>query len=51
MLECSHLQVAEVAYVAGFQDPSHFSKAFRKRVGISPRQYRASRAGVAGVPD
>lgn len=51
MLERSHLQVAEVAYVAGFQDPSHFSKAFRKRVGISPRQYRASRAGGAVEPD
>jgi AraC-like DNA-binding protein len=48
LLKRSHLHVAEIAYVVGFQDPSHFSKVFRKRVGISPRQYRESRIGSAG---
>ncbi|MSU66231.1 MAG: AraC family transcriptional regulator [Opitutus sp.] len=45
LLERSHLQVAEIAEVVGFQDPFHFSKVFRKRVGVSPRQFRASRIG------
>ena len=51
MLERSHLKVAEIAYGAGFQDPSYFSKAFRKQVGVSPRQYRATRAGGVREPD
>ena len=51
MLERSHLKVAEIAYGAGFQDPSYFSKAFRKQVGVGPRQYRATRAGGVREPD
>ena len=35
----------EIAGVVGFQDPFHFSKVFRKRIGISPRQFRDSRTG------
>jgi AraC-like DNA-binding protein len=39
----SHLQVAEVANAVGYEDPFQFSKVFRKRSGVSPRQFRDSR--------
>lgn len=34
--------VTAVAYDCGFKDPAHFSRAFRNRFGISPRQFRNS---------
>lgn len=33
--------ISQIAYSWGFNDASHFSRSFRKRFGISPRQYRA----------
>lgn len=39
----SHLQVAEIAALVGYDDPFQFSKIFRKRIGVSPRQFRESR--------
>lgn len=34
-------QVAEIAMRWGFGDMPHFSRAFRERFGLSPREYRA----------
>lgn len=31
--------VSEVAYTVGFEDPAHFSKAFRRQFGVPPSQY------------
>lgn len=45
LLRRSHLQVAEIAEAVGYIDPFQFSKIFRKRVGVSPRQYRDTRLG------
>lgn len=33
--------VAEISAMVGFTTPSHFSTAFRHRVGVSPRAYRS----------
>lgn len=33
--------ISQVAYNWGFNDASHFSRSFRKRFGVSPREYRA----------
>ena len=32
--------IAEIAVRLGYSDPSHFSRAFRRWEGISPRVYR-----------
>jgi AraC-like DNA-binding protein len=34
------LQIAEVAYLVGFKNPAHFSRAFRRVYACSPRQLR-----------
>jgi AraC-like DNA-binding protein len=34
------MRVTDVAYVAGFSDLSHFSRTFRRRFGLSPRDRR-----------
>lgn len=35
------LPIAEVAYACGFADPLYFSRYFRLKTGMSPRQYAA----------
>lgn len=32
--------IGDIAYANGFDDPSHFGRAFKKRHGISPRDFR-----------
>ncbi|MBN1676670.1 MAG: AraC family transcriptional regulator [Kiritimatiellae bacterium] len=32
--------VAQTAEACGFSDPLYFSRAFRRRVGVSPRTFR-----------
>lgn len=43
LLGNSALHVDEVANAAGFSHTRHFASAFTKRVGVSPRLFRASR--------
>jgi AraC-like DNA-binding protein len=38
----AHRSVSEIAFAWGFNDMSHFSRFFRKHVGISAREYKAS---------
>jgi AraC-like DNA-binding protein len=38
------LPIAEVAYRAGFLDAGYFARLFRKRFGITPREWRAGHA-------
>lgn len=33
-------RVIDVAFMAGYQNPQHFSRAFRKLAGVSPRTFR-----------
>ncbi|HNX53125.1 MAG TPA: PocR ligand-binding domain-containing protein [Pontiellaceae bacterium] len=37
--------VAEIAAAAGFEDPFYFSRQFHKHTGLSPSNYRNSKAG------
>jgi AraC-like DNA-binding protein len=34
--------IAEIAYSYGFNDAAHFSRSFRRRFGVSPREYRSA---------
>lgn len=40
LLEDPSLRIVDVAYDVGFSDLSHFSRTFKKMVGVSPNQYR-----------
>lgn len=42
LLTFSDLPVAEIALQCGMADPHYFSRAYRKKFGISPRGYRQS---------
>lgn len=33
--------IASVCYELGFQDPAYFSRLFRKRIGVTPKAFRA----------
>lgn len=41
LLLYSNMSVAQIAYSVGFGDPAYFSRFFSRRVGTSPRRYRA----------
>jgi AraC family transcriptional activator of tynA and feaB len=34
------LNISEIAYAWGFNDLSHFNRAFRARFGMTPREWR-----------
>jgi len=39
MLESGELLVKEIAFKIGYQNPSHFISAFKKKYGYTPKQY------------
>ena len=41
LLRDSAMPIAEVALCAGFADQSHFTKSFRRHLGVTPLRYRA----------
>jgi two-component system response regulator YesN len=43
LLESSSLAIKEIVEQVGFVDENNFSRAFRKREGVSPTKYRATR--------
>ena len=42
LLEKPDIAVSEVAYLSGFNDPSYFSKVFKRYAGASPSLYSSS---------
>jgi len=41
MLREKEMKVAEICYLSGFNNQSHFTSVFKRKVGISPSRYRA----------
>lgn len=37
---CAHVPISTIAFGSGFNNAAHFSTRFRKRFGMSPREYR-----------
>ncbi len=42
LLKDKNTQIQEIAYILGYNDASHFARAFRRIAGISPSEYRKS---------
>jgi len=40
LLEDSHYSISEISQLVGYEDLQHFSNAFKKNTGYSPRAYR-----------
>lgn len=45
--DCSKRSITEIAYCWGFSDSAHFSHRFKKKFGISPREFRDRAQGFA----
>jgi AraC-like DNA-binding protein len=45
LLSSSGLNISEVAYAVGFDNPKYFSRVFSEEFGISPANYRLSAKG------
>jgi AraC-like DNA-binding protein len=42
-------RISDLAYRYGFTDEAHFSRAFRRTYGLSPREWRAERAAAGAA--
>ncbi|MEK4251304.1 helix-turn-helix transcriptional regulator [Paenibacillus sp. FSL W7-1287] len=40
LLKNTHLAITEVSYNSGFNDSNYFTRAFRKKYGMTPKIYR-----------
>jgi len=40
LLRESDATALDIALEVGYEDPSHFSRAFKRIAGVSPREYR-----------
>ena len=40
LLRDSNCRIIDVAFSSGYTDPAHFSRAFRRMTGVTPRQFR-----------
>jgi AraC-like DNA-binding protein len=43
MLVNKNIKIIDIAYAVGYEDPSHFSRAFKRLAGMTPREFRDSR--------
>ena len=43
----NYVDVAEVAYQVGINDPFYFSKCFKTQFGVSPSTYQKNKDGIS----
>jgi signal transduction histidine kinase/DNA-binding response OmpR family regulator len=43
LLENATLNISEIAYQVGFNDPAYFTRAFKKQYGQSPKEYQTQK--------
>ncbi len=48
MLNQGDTKIIDIAYALGYEHPGHFSRAFRRVSGMSPKAYREAQPGVYG---
>ncbi|CAN0605842.1 unnamed protein product, partial [Ectocarpus sp. 12 AP-2014] len=41
LLQVSELNISDIAYEIGFNDPQYFTRLFKKRIGLSPSEFRS----------
>lgn len=44
----SRTSTCEIAYASGFNDHAHFTRSFRRRFGVSPREIKGTAAALQG---
>ncbi|WP_341227374.1 two-component regulator propeller domain-containing protein [uncultured Arcticibacterium sp.] len=44
LMDSGHFNVSEIAWQVGFNDPSYFSRCFKKEFGVSPLKYRSEKS-------
>lgn len=47
MLADQDMKIIDVAFATGYENPQHFTRAFRRLAGVTPRDYRKSCAYVS----
>lgn len=50
LLASSALNISEISRASGYDDPSYFTRVFRKENGLAPRQYRDRALKRSGEP-
>lgn len=50
MLANSKTKIIDIAFSLGYEDPSHFSRAFRRIAGVTPRTFRNQRFAGGHFP-
>ncbi|MNL69951.1 HTH-type transcriptional activator RhaS [compost metagenome] len=40
LLRESNSKIIDIAFASGYSDPAHFTRAFRRISGVTPRQFR-----------
>ncbi|TDF99773.1 response regulator transcription factor [Paenibacillus piri] len=51
LISRQELQVSEIARQVGYWDDKHFSKQFKREIGMTPSEYRRSHAREEGLAD